>query len=424
MRPAAASQPDALDHAASMGWLGRRMDLRADTDSTARRSGPLAGLPYCAKDLFDIEGEPTVAASPTRLGVPAAVRDAVMVARLRDAGAVLLGTTNMDSLAYGFVSSTRLYGTARNPHDPDRICGGSSGGSAAMVAAGIVPFSIGTDTSGSIRVPSALCGVPGLKPGYGMLDKAGVLPLAPSLDHCGLFADSLDRLQAVYGVLAGNADGGEPVHAERFGLLEGYFDEGMEPAVRDAIREAAASVRAQPIDCPGIRARAAAYITVAAEAARTHAHDLRARRSEFDPAVRDRLTAGLLIPAAWLAEAAAVRRDYLARLERMFEHFDVLFAPAVPCLAPSVEDVEGGAKSVKLPLRASLGLYTQPLSLTGLPVLTLPLRTRAGLPTAIQLVGARGRETLLFAAARQIADACPLASHSLLENPAQDWRPS
>lgn len=406
-----------LPEAAAAGWLAREI---APARAPAAVSGPLAGLPWFAKDLFAIQGLVTVSASKALADDPPATRDAFAVARLRAAGAVPIGTTNMDSLAYGFVSRTDLYGTARNPHDPSRLCGGSSGGSAAVVAAGIVPFALGTDTSGSVRVPAALCGVIGVKPSLGRLSRSGVQALSPSLDHVGFFADTLDRARQVHDVLdapdpddAGQRRFAEydPAPPRRIGLLGGHFAEAMEPAVAEAIGAAARALGAQPAEAPlSARARAAAYTIVAAEAARTHAARLRARRHLFDAAIRDRLTAALLIPDAWIAEARAVGAAYAAQVDALFARFDMLIAPAVPCLAPPAEDAMAMLPGTAIPLRAALGLYTQPISLLGLPVITVPLDTAAGLPTGIQLIGPMGGEARLFAGAARLIERCGIAT--------------
>jgi len=408
-----------LPEAAAAGWLARSIAPALDDIDTA---GPLADQPWLAKDLFAIKGLTTVAASRALADDPPATRDAFVVAQLRSAGARLIGTTNMDSLAYGFVTSTELYGIARNPHDETRLCGGSSGGSAAAVAAGVVPFALGTDTSGSVRVPSALCGVIGVKPSLGRISRSGVRPLSPSLDHVGFFADTLDRAWTLYDLLRAHDpedadqrifpdDDSQPPHA--IGLLGGYFAQGMEPTVADAIGDAARALGALPVQAPlSARARAAAYVIVAAEAARTHEDRLRTRRHLFDPAIRDRLTAALLVPDAWIAEARAIRTAYAAQFDALFARFGVLIAPTVPCLAPRTDDAMAMLPGTAIPLRAALGLYTQPISLLGLPVITVPLATSAGLPTAIQLIGPIGGEARLFAAAARLTEGCRIAAEA------------
>jgi AtzE family amidohydrolase len=190
----ARSQAQAIDRAIAAG----------------QNPGSLAGVPFAVKNLFDIQGLTTLAGSKINAAHPPAERDATAIARLEQAGAVLVGALNMDEYAYGFVTINAHYGTTPNPHDPDRMAGGSSGGSAAAVAAGLVPFSLGSDTNGSIRVPASLCGVYGLKPTYGRLSRAGAFLFSSNLDHVGPLARSLGDLAAVYDALQG-PDPADPV---------------------------------------------------------------------------------------------------------------------------------------------------------------------------------------------------------------------
>src|SRR5213594_2553503 len=177
-------------------------------------AGPLAGVPFAVKNLFDVAGVTTLAGSRIYRDNPPAGRDATAVAALRRAGAVLVGCANMDEFAFGFTTENTHYGPTRNPHDPTRIAGGSSGGSAAAVAAGLVALSLGSDTNGSIRVPAALCGIYGLKPTFGRLSRAGVFPLASSLDHVGPFARSVADLALAFDALQG-PDATDPVCTDR-----------------------------------------------------------------------------------------------------------------------------------------------------------------------------------------------------------------
>lgn len=394
------------------GWVGRLLPARAAAD--AGRAGPLSGVPYFAKDLFDIEGQPTVAASPPRRHRSPAGRDATLVARLKAAGAVLLGTSNMDALAYGFATSTACYGIARNPHDPSRLCGGSSGGAAALVAGGIVPFALGTDTNGSVRVPAALCGTWGLKPTFGRLSRAGSWPLAHDLDHAGILARDLDMLERVFDVVDGH-DAADPTSLHpphppfsapsrplRLALAGGYFARNLEPVVADAVADAARRLGAMDIvDIPlAEAARAGAYILTAAQGACANRMELADDYATMDPACRARLAAGLDIPYGWVDRAQRLRRHYMHRLADIFAHVDVILAPAVPCLALPVDQPDLRLGDTLLPVRAALGLYTQPISFAGLPVLTVPLPTSRGLPTGVQLIAAPWREESLFAAAR------------------------
>ena len=178
--------------------------------------GPLAGVPFAAKNLFDIAGVTTLAGSKILAGNPPAAQDATAVERLKRAGAVLVGATNMDEFAYGFVTENAHYGVTRNPHDQSRVAGGSSGGSAASVAAGMVPLSLGSDTNGSIRVPAAFCGVYGLKATYGRISRAGAFLFAASFDHVGPFARSTRDLAVAFDVLHG-PDPRDPVCSQQIG---------------------------------------------------------------------------------------------------------------------------------------------------------------------------------------------------------------
>jgi aspartyl-tRNA(Asn)/glutamyl-tRNA(Gln) amidotransferase subunit A len=194
----------------------------------------LAGVPYGVKDLFDVAGEVTTAGSAVRAGAAPASADAESVRRLAQAGAVLVATLNMDEFAYGFATINARHGTTRNPHDPARLAGGSSGGSAAVVAAGHLAFALGSDTNGSIRVPASLCGLYGLKPTHADLPLDGTFPFAHSFDDIGPFTSDLADLRAVWAVLSGRADTA-PGQAPRLGWLGGRFAENRDPAQAAAI---------------------------------------------------------------------------------------------------------------------------------------------------------------------------------------------
>lgn len=386
------------DRARKHNWLAR--DIARDA---AGKAGPLSGLTFYAKDLFAIAGETTRAGSAIFDDDEPAPRDAGLVASARQAGATMLGTTNMDPLAYGFVSNNPLYGLASNPHDPDRICGGSSGGSAAVVAAGLADFALGTDTSGSIRVPSAFCGVAGYKPSAGFLDNAGIQALSPTFDRPGLFARDVALLTKVAREL-GSAPLNEALQSSentsrspKVGLLGGYFTQQIEHPVKQAIDAFGGQLGARE----GIEvgnaaaARAAAYILVAYEACQVHAKRLRQTPEKFDPETRQRLFAAFLITEEWRANAIRVQAGFSHRFTTLFDEFDFILAPCVPMLAPlksHLSKLDPGQP----PLRASLGLYTQPVSLVGCPVVSIPLQTDTGLPTAVQLIGPVGSDARLL----------------------------
>ncbi len=362
--------------------------------------GPLAGVPYGVKDLFDIAGLPTTAGSMLYADAAPAPADAEAVARLRAAGAVLVATLNMDEFAYGFATINAAYGTTRNPHDTARLAGGSSGGSAAVVAAGLLPFALGSDTNGSIRVPASLTGTYGLKPTNGDLPLGGVFPFAKSFDDVGPFTRSAQDMVLVWEVLCGRkvaASGGTP----RVARLGGRFRENVEADQLAAID--AIAPEAPLVELPEIaRARSAAFLITAYEGGALHREALAADAMAFDPQVRDRLIAGALLPDALYEEAQALRAEYRARIAALVANHDVLLAPATPTVAPLVEDPRIVIDGALSPARADLGIHTQPISFTGLPSLAVPLRRPGQLPIGLQLIGAPGGEAELFAFAAKL----------------------
>jgi aspartyl-tRNA(Asn)/glutamyl-tRNA(Gln) amidotransferase subunit A len=367
--------------------------------------GPLAGAPFGVKDLFDVAGLPnTAGAGMLRDAAPAAA-DAAALSKLAGAGAVLVATLNMDEFAYGFATINAFHGTTRNPHDTDRLCGGSSGGSAAAVAGGMLPFTLGSDTNGSIRVPAALCGLYGLKPSHGGLSMAGVAPFVDTLDDIGPFARSVEDLRLVYRVLGG-AIGSVPASL-RVAQLGGWFARNVVPELRGGI--AGLSHHFGSTDVVELaevsRARSAAFLITAAEAGARHLPALRDRALEFDPATRDRLIAGAMLPASAYFSAMAFRDRFGARMAELFERYDVLVAPAAGVVAPRVGDPSITVDGLCVPARAHLGLFTQPISLVGLPVLSAPLLRPGGLPLGVQLIASWGNEAVLFAAAEALEGA-------------------
>ncbi|MBB4614148.1 AtzE family amidohydrolase [Novosphingobium taihuense] len=362
--------------------------------------GPLAGVPYGVKDLFDVEGLPTTAGSAVLAGAAPAQGDAEAVCRLQAAGAVLVATLNMDEFAYGFATINATYGTTRNPHDPARLAGGSSGGSAAVVAAGLVPIALGSDTNGSIRVPASLCGLYGLKCAHGSLPVAGTYPFAESFDDIGPFTANLADMALVWGVLRGEAVP-EWTGDVRIARLGGRFHENADPAQLAAIDAIAA--HAPLVELPDIaRARSAAFLITAFEGGHLHRDTLATRAMDYDPAVRDRLIAGALLPDELYGRALAFRADFLARLEGLIADFDVLVAPATPCSAPLIEDPRIMIDGALSPARADLGIHTQPITFTGLPSLAVPLHRPGALPLGLQLIGKPGGEGALLALAARL----------------------
>ncbi|WP_279356149.1 AtzE family amidohydrolase [Methylobacterium indicum] len=412
-------------------------DLNAFTDVTAERAraraaaidaeraagrsvGPLAGVPFAVKNLFDVAGLPTRAGSMINRERAPATRDGALVRRLEAAGAVLVGALNMGEYAYDFTGENAHDGPSRNPHDRTRMTGGSSGGSGGAVAAGMVPLALGSDTNGSIRVPSAFCGTFGLKPTFGRLSRAGSFPFVGSFDHLGPLARSVADLALSYDAMQGT-DSEDPWQAPRaiepiadalaqgatslrIAVAGGYFARGGEADCFTAVRLAAeASGASRTVEIPeAARARAAAFIITAAEAAGLHLDRLRERPGDYDPAVRDRLIAGTTIPAAWVHRAQRFRSWYRERVLALFDDVDVILAPCTPCRALRIGQATMELDGVTVPARPNIGVFTQPISFIGLPVVAVPVRVGGGLPLAVQVIAAPWREDLALRVAGAI----------------------
>jgi len=404
--------------------LRERALARAAAVDASDADLPLRGRPFAVKNLFDLQGIATLAGSKIERGAAPARRDAVLVRRLEAAGAVCVGALNMDEYAYGFTTENTHEGPTRNPHDTTRLSGGSSGGSAAAVAAGQVPLSLGSDTNGSIRVPASLCGVFGLKPTYGRLPRTGSYPFVASLDHLGPFARSVAELAAAYDVMQGH-DPEDPAQQKRsieptspllqrgaqglrVAVLGGWFRQMAQPAARAAVDRVAAALGAmQEVIWPEVdRARVAAFLITNAEGAALHLPDLRRRADDFDPHTRDRFLAGAMLPAAWVVQSQRVRHWFARQVAESFQHVDVVIAPATPCTAPPIGTEWLDIAGQRLPARASLGLLTQPVSAIGLPVVTVPLwgvdAAAPHLPIGVQIIAAPWREDLCLRVARAL----------------------
>ncbi len=385
-------------------------------------AGPLAGRPFAAKDLYDVAGRPTRAGSSIRADAPPAAEDATAVARLKDAGAILVGLTHMDEFAYGFTGENAHYGAVRNPRDPDRIAGGSSSGSGAAVASGLVPFALGSDTNGSVRVPAALCGIHGFKPTYGRVSRAGVAPLAWSFDHVGVLAATLEDTAAALDVIQG-ADARDPAASEetpdplapgigagvdglRIGVAGGHFATGGFPEVFAAVRRAAECLDAdREVEIPDSdRAGPAALLITSAEAATLHFDEIRTRDAEFDRFTRARWVAATMIPHAWVARAQQFRRRYRETVRTAFEEVDILIAPTTPFPPTKIgqSQIEIGGET--LPVRGALGRFTAPFSFIGCPALSVPVPGEGPFPLGVQLVAAPGKDGYLLRAASKLRD--------------------
>jgi AtzE family amidohydrolase len=376
--------------------------------------GPLAGVPFAVKDLFDIAGVTTLAGSKINRDRPPATQDAAAIAALKAAGAVLVGGLTMDEYAYGFTTENSHYGAVHNPHDLNRIAGGSSGGSAAAVAGGLVPITLGSDTNGSIRVPAALCGIFGLKPTYGRLSRAGVYLFASSFDHIGPFARSVQDIAAVFDLLQGPDDRDpicttrspesclpqlrQGIEGLRLAVADDYFATGADPEAIAAVERVAEvlGIRQRVVLPEAQRARAAAFVITACEGSNLHLADLKSRPQDFDPATRDRFLAGAMVPGSWYLQAQRFRRWFRDQVRAVFQTVDVILAPTTPCTAPLIGQEKMVLNGVEMLVRPNLGIYTQPLSFIGLPILSVPLQRSAGLPLGVQLIAAPYHEAYLL----------------------------
>ncbi|MVT66178.1 AtzE family amidohydrolase [Bradyrhizobium pachyrhizi] len=371
--------------------------------------GPLAGVPFAVKNLFDVQGLPTRAGSKINRDLPPSPRDATLIERMEAAGAVLVGALNMGEYAYDFTGENVHDGPSRNPHDPARMTGGSSGGSGSAVGGALVPIALGSDTNGSIRVPSSFCGTFGLKPTYGRLSRARSYPFVASLDHLGPLAHSVKDLALAYDAMQG-PDADDPacivqsveptlpllandIGGLRVAIAGGYFQQNLFQEATEAVARVAKALGAtRTVEIPeAARARAAAYIITTTEGAALHLDRLRKRPNDFDPAVRDRLIAGAMIPAVYVDKAQKFRRWYRAKVLELFQSVDVILAPATPCTAPRIGQASFTLDGVELPVRANIGIHTQPISFIGLPVVAVPVPLEP-MPIGVQIIAAPWRE--------------------------------
>jgi aspartyl-tRNA(Asn)/glutamyl-tRNA(Gln) amidotransferase subunit A len=324
---------------------------------------------------------------------------------------VLVGALNMGEYAYDFTGENAHDGPSRNPHDPTRMAGGSSGGSGSAVGGALVPIALGSDTNGSIRVPSSFCGTFGLKPTYGRLSRARSYPFVASLDHLGPLARSVKDLALAYDAMqgpdaddpaciVGSVEPTVPLLADDVGRLRvaiagGYFQQNVFPEATEAVARVAKALGAtQTVELPeAVRARAAAFIITTTEGAALHLDRLRKRPNDFDPAVRDRFIAGAMVPAVYVDKAQKLRRWFRAKAAELFQSVDVILAPATPCTAPKLGQVNFTLDGVELPVRANIGIHTQPISFIGLPVVAVPVPLEP-MPIGVQIIAAPWREDI------------------------------
>jgi len=366
--------------------------------------GPLHGIPIALKDLFDTAGVRTTAGSKI-MGERVPAADATVTERLKAAGAILLGKLNMHEFAFGATGVNHHYGGVHNPWATDRMSGGSSSGSGAALAAGMALGALGTDTGGSIRIPSSLCGVTGLKPTYGRVSRRGVVPLSWSLDHVGPMARSAADAAVILKAIAGRDPGDgtssdEPVpdytkalvdarlKGVRIGVPDGFFFDNVDTESLEAIRAALFLLRdlKAQVDEVSLPHAAEAPQAVAAimlpEALAYHRRWLAERPDDYGEDVRGRLELAALVPAVTYVEAKRLRALICEEWRTsVFDRFDLLAVPSTPAAAPPLDD-DG------LQTTLNLTRFTGAFNLAGLPAISVPCGfTSAGLPVGLQLVG-------------------------------------
>jgi aspartyl-tRNA(Asn)/glutamyl-tRNA(Gln) amidotransferase subunit A len=378
----------------------------------AAAAGPLSGVALAVKDLIDVAGVPTRCGGAVLADAPPASRDAAVVAALRAAGAVVVAKTHTHEFGYGPTGDVAAQGPCRNPHDPLRITGGSSSGSAALVAAGLVPLAIGTDTGGSGRIPAALCGVVGLKPARGALPMTGVFPLAETLDHLALLGAGVDIVGAAFSALSrSRIEPSAPITGTVIGRPTDPYWRVHDPEIGAAVDRAAeilaaAGAAVREVRLPELDELAATYrVIVNAEAYATHQRWLDQRPGDYQPFTATRLKAAGAYTAADYITAQRTRRRLSAELTARLaaEGIEVLLVPTTPVRATPI-----GARQVAAPdgtqvevLPALLSL-TLPFNLLGWPAVSVPAPQLTGLPAGIQLAAAHGGEQVVLALAARL----------------------
>ena len=416
-------EPLRADAAGALDRARARADLNAFTwlpgELAAHGMGFLAGVPIAVKDLMDVAGAPLTGGSRA-LDRTIPKEDAPVIARLRQAGAVVMGLANLHEVAYGITSDNPHFGRVVNPVAPGRIAGGSSGGSAAAIAAGIVEAAIGTDTAGSIRIPAACCGVAGFKPSYDALPRTGVLDLAPTLDHVGPMGRRVEHCAALFAAMLG-LDAVPPWrHASLAGRkvarLGGYFEEPLDPEVRAAVEAAAGALAADGAqlarpEVPGIELAAAIQLnTICAEATAVHAERLPRRGADFGEDVRVRVEIANFLPGHWYVKAQRLRSRLVAAIEAQFEGADFLLCATMRAPAPKAGAARVAIGDRDYALHTAVTHLTLPFNLAGLPAVTLPwTMSRDGVPIGVQLVGRRGDDWATLAAAERLQALAPWA---------------
>jgi aspartyl-tRNA(Asn)/glutamyl-tRNA(Gln) amidotransferase subunit A len=399
------------------GRLNSYITVRADEALAEARAleealerGPLWGVPIAVKDVIDVAGTRTTAASKI-LADNVAAHDAETVDRLEAAGAVLLGKLNTHEFAYGAVTTSTHFGPARNPWSLDRICGGSSGGSGAAMAAELAAGTLGTDSAGSVRIPAAFCGVTGLRPSTGLVSNRGVVPVSWSIDTVGPIARSAEDCALLLDVIAETrTDLAGGVAGLRIGVVEALLDR-TDPRVAELVQAAVDELGAlgatiESTEVPLLEdAGTINQLVMLPEATNVHLRWLREQLADYGPDVRARLLAGLLLPPTAYVTGLRARRWFDDGLRKLFESIDLLVAPAMPIVAPPLGEDAVEVRGETLPYRLALIPFNSPWSLAGLPAASVPCGFVDRLPVGLALVGRRFEDGTVLRAAHAFQQA-------------------
>jgi len=392
-----------------MAGQARAQAREADREIAAGRDrGPMHGVPISLKDLIDVRGTPTTAASRVRAGHMAS-SDALITTRLRDAGAVFVGKTNLHEFAFGTTNEDSAYGPVHHPLDLTRSPGGSSGGSAASVLDGMAYASIGTDTGGSIRIPSSVCGLVGLKPLLGEIPLDGVVPLSTLLDHVGPICRSVEDAAIVYHALRGVTHPPpmqrRDIRGLRLGVPRPYFLELLDAQVRatfEAVlqRLSRAGAAIEDVAIPHVTYVSPIYVHLSLpEAAAYHATTLETRPDDYTPNVRLRIEMGRYILAEDYVRALCGREALVADVNAALAGRDGLLLPTMAMPAQKLGAATVSLGGTEEPVRNAMLRLTQPFNISGHPAISIPCGTTTeGLPIGAQIVGTQTADVLAIAA--------------------------
>jgi len=393
----------------------RRVAHRADGElRNLGKVPPLFGVPVAVKDIFMTKELPTTCASKVLDG-KIFPHDAKVIRKLKKAGAIILGKLNMHEFAFGPTSDSSYYGPVHNPWDLSKVAGGSSGGSACAVAAGLTSFSLGTDTGGSVRIPSALCGTVGLKPTYGLISCSGAIPLAWSLDHVGPIVRYVDDTAIVLDAICDRQwRMGKVLDKFRIGIPKQLEADHVDHQVRRLFEKTIALLRARghriiEIDFPYREIGTVNDIIITAEAASYHEEGLKEHPELYGDAVRERLQMGLMVLATEYLRAQRLRTQHIAQARRIFRDVDVVAMPTTPIPATTIGESAVKISGVTLGVRPALLHFTRAFNALGFPAISIPCGfTSGGLPVGVQFGALPFREEWLLELGRQLEESLQL----------------